>query len=104
VSLLLDTHVVLWWLSADERLPDESKDRLNDAPDVWVSAVTIWEAGIKQSIGKLDAPRALPETIAQGGFRRSPSPSTMRSRPGVSPFCTAIRSTACSSRRPVARG
>ena len=72
MGLLLDTHVVIWWLSADGRLPDELKHRLNDDPDVWVSAVTVWEAGIKQSIGKLDLPHPLPETIAQSSFRRLP--------------------------------
>jgi PIN domain nuclease of toxin-antitoxin system len=72
VGLLLDTHVVLWWLSADRRLPDEVKQRLDDDADVWVSAVTIWEIATKQSIGKLDAPRPLSEAVAQGGFQELP--------------------------------
>jgi PIN domain nuclease of toxin-antitoxin system len=72
VSLLLDTHVVLWWLSADGRLPDELRQRLGDDPNVGVSAVTLWEVGIKQSIGKLSAPHPLPEWIAQSSFRQLP--------------------------------
>ena len=32
MSLLLDTHVVLWWLADDPTLADEVKDRL-DAGD-----------------------------------------------------------------------
>ena len=72
MSLLLDTHVVLWWLAADVRLPHELKQRLDDDPDVRVSAVTIWEVGIKQSIGKLEAPHPLVERIAQSSFRQLP--------------------------------
>jgi len=33
VSLLLDTHVVLWWLTDDPTLADEIKARLDHEPD-----------------------------------------------------------------------
>jgi PIN domain nuclease of toxin-antitoxin system len=72
VSLLLDTHVVLWWLVDDAGLSDELKMRLDDDPDVWVSAVTIWEVAIKRSIGKLGGPPNLLEEIAASGFRQLP--------------------------------
>jgi PIN domain nuclease of toxin-antitoxin system len=69
VSLLLDTHVVLWWLSDDPTLAGEIKDRLDHEPDVYVSPATIWEVAIKQSIGKLDKPVDLAERIRDSGFR-----------------------------------
>jgi PIN domain nuclease of toxin-antitoxin system len=56
VSLLLDTHIVLWWLSDDPTLAADIKDRLDHKPDVYVSAATICEMAIKQSIGKLPKP------------------------------------------------
>ncbi|WP_433375144.1 type II toxin-antitoxin system VapC family toxin [Actinoplanes sp. CA-142083] len=68
MGLLLDTHVVLWWLSDDPTLAAELKDRLDHEPDVHVSAVTIWEVAIKQSIGKLK-PDDLPEHVRDSGFR-----------------------------------
>jgi PIN domain nuclease of toxin-antitoxin system len=71
VSLLLDTHVVLWWLADDPSLSDEIKARLDHEPDVYVSAVTIWEVAIKQAIGKLE-PADLPEQILRSGFRELP--------------------------------
>ena len=46
MSLLLDTHVVLWWLTDDATLPDEAKARLDDDPDVYVSSATIWAVAI----------------------------------------------------------
>jgi PIN domain nuclease of toxin-antitoxin system len=69
VSLLLDTHVVLWWLSDDLTLAVEIKDRLDHEPDVYLSAATVWEVAIKQSIGKLDKPADLAERVRDSGFR-----------------------------------
>lgn len=72
MSLLLDTHVVLWWLTDDPTLADEIKDRLDREPDVYVSAATIWEVAIKQAIGKLSEPPRLPERIRDSGFTPLP--------------------------------
>jgi PIN domain nuclease of toxin-antitoxin system len=72
VSLLLDTHVVLWWLADDPSLSDDIKARLDHEPDVYVSAATIWEVAIKQAIGILPEPADLPERILASGFRELP--------------------------------
>jgi PIN domain nuclease of toxin-antitoxin system len=72
VSLLLDTHVVLWWLADDPQLPDEIKDKLDHEPDVRVSAATIWEIAVKQALGKITAPADLPERIRESGFGELP--------------------------------
>ena len=72
VSLLLDTHVILWWLTDDAALSDEMKTRLDDEPDVYVSPASLWEVAIKQSIGKLSGPIDLAEEIGNSGFREVP--------------------------------
>lgn len=72
MSLLLDTHVVLWWLADAPELPDEIKGWLDREPDVHVSAVTIWEIAIKQALGKITAPADLPERVRDSGFRELP--------------------------------
>lgn len=68
MSLLLDTHVVMWWLDDDPTLADDIKDRLDQDPNVYVSSATVWEVSIKQAIGKLGPPD-LPEKIRDSGFR-----------------------------------
>jgi len=52
--LLLDTHLLLWWLSGDERLPQLAIDTVM-APqaEVFVSQASLWELAIKCSLGKL---------------------------------------------------
>jgi PIN domain nuclease of toxin-antitoxin system len=69
MSLLLDTHIVLWWLTDDSTLAAEIKERLDHEPDVYVSPATIWEVAIKQSLGKLDKPADLAERVSDSGFR-----------------------------------
>jgi PIN domain nuclease of toxin-antitoxin system len=68
VSLLLDTHVVMWWLDDDPTLADDIKDSLDQDPNVYVSSATVWEVSIKQALGKLGPPD-LPEKIRDSGFR-----------------------------------
>lgn len=61
--LLLDTHVVLWWLADDAELSEELKTTIDQEVDVFVSAATVWEVAIKQQLGKITAPADLPEQI-----------------------------------------
>ena len=72
MSLLLDTHVILWWLTDDPALSDDVKTRLDDEPDVYVSPASLWEVTIKQSIGKLSEPIDVAEEIRDSGFRELP--------------------------------
>lgn len=72
MSLLLDTHVVLWWLTDAPQLTDDMKQRLDHEPAVYLSPATVWEIAIKQSIGKLTDPADLPEIVNNAGFRHLP--------------------------------
>ena len=67
--VLLDTHVVLWWLSDDPRLGLEAR-RLIASPDnhVFVSAASVWEMAIKSSIGKLSIPDNVERAVLDCGF------------------------------------
>ncbi|MDG4826758.1 type II toxin-antitoxin system VapC family toxin [Asanoa sp. WMMD1127] len=72
MSLLLDTHVVLWSLAADPELGEEMLDRLRHDPDIYLSSVSVWEIAIKQSLGKLKGPVDLAEHACDMGFRDLP--------------------------------
>jgi PIN domain nuclease of toxin-antitoxin system len=69
VNLLLDTHIVLWWLTDDSTLSDDIKALLDQEPEVYVSAATLWEITIKQTKGKIIGPSDLAEQICNQGFR-----------------------------------
>ncbi|MGW6426975.1 type II toxin-antitoxin system VapC family toxin [Nocardia sp. NPDC055053] len=68
MSLLLDTHVILWWLTDDPTLDAELRDRLDHDPDVYVSSASVWEIAMKQASGKLAGPADLPERVVGSGF------------------------------------
>jgi PIN domain nuclease of toxin-antitoxin system len=72
VSLLLDTHVVLWGLAAAPELDTEFLDRLRHDPDIHLSPVSLWEVTIKQAGGKLGGPPDLAERMVELGFRDLP--------------------------------
>jgi PIN domain nuclease of toxin-antitoxin system len=72
MRLLLDSHVLLWWLLDDETLAEEIKGWIDDEPEVYVSAATLWELAIKQAIGKIKKPAGLPELIMHNRFRQLP--------------------------------
>lgn len=55
--VLLDTHVFLWFLADDARLPGEAKATLEDAGrELFVSSISAFEVAIKHGLGKLPLP------------------------------------------------
>jgi PIN domain nuclease of toxin-antitoxin system len=55
--LLLDTHILLWALSAPGRLPLEVVNQIEiPENEVYFSAVSIWEIAIKTALRKVDFP------------------------------------------------
>ena len=54
MDLLLDTHVLLWWLTDDSRLQERQRSMLHDAgARLLVSSVSAFEIATKVRIGKL---------------------------------------------------
>lgn len=70
MNLLVDTHILLWWLTDDDQLPSEARIALADVNNVvHVSAATIWEIAIKRSLGKLQIPESYLSDLSAQGFR-----------------------------------
>ena len=58
MNLLLDTHVLLWWLNDQPVLSKKSRAAIAEGKNlVFVSAVVVWEIRIKEALGKLEIPR-----------------------------------------------
>lgn len=48
MDLLLDTHIFLWFITDDSRLPSRLADQIRDpSRQVYLSVVSVWEATIK---------------------------------------------------------
>ena len=57
MKFLLDTHVFLWFISGDTRLPVGWRDMIRQPHhEVYLSVVSLWETIIKYKLGKLLLP------------------------------------------------
>ena len=72
MRLLLDTQVVLWWLTDDETLSDEVKQLIDTEVEVFISAASVWEIAIKQALGKLVGPPDLLDVLDRSGLLELP--------------------------------
>ena len=69
MRILLDTHILLWWLADDPLLPGEAAAAIADGDtDVVVSAATAWEISIKKAVGRLEVPDDLMDALAANEF------------------------------------
>jgi PIN domain nuclease of toxin-antitoxin system len=68
-SLLLDTHVLLWWFEGASQLQAPARAAIaNPSVDVFVSVATLWEIEIKRALGRLVAPDDTVERATADGF------------------------------------
>lgn len=75
MRLLLDTHVFLWWCADDRRLADAERAAIRDGVnEVFLSAASVWEMVIKQTVGRLQVPEAPSAAVTKLGI--SPLPVT----------------------------
>ena len=74
MKLLLDTHIVLWWLGDDKKLSEYGRQLIqNPDNEVFVSHVSLWEIQIKNMSGKLNTNvEALTQQLPVNNFQQFP--------------------------------
>jgi PIN domain nuclease of toxin-antitoxin system len=74
MRLLLDTHILLWWVMADRRLSKTlAKVIASPENDVAVSAASIWEIAIKRALGRIEVDlEELLSSMMADGFTELP--------------------------------
>jgi PIN domain nuclease of toxin-antitoxin system len=73
MTILLDTHALLWWFADDARLSPSAREQIRDARNrVLVSSASGWEIATKHRLGKLDLtdwdPTELPARLVEDRF------------------------------------
>jgi PIN domain nuclease of toxin-antitoxin system len=73
LRILLDTHLILWWLANSPSLSEQARGLIS-APEntVFVSAVSLWEIWLKESLGKLRLPADFESKLAEESFENLP--------------------------------
>jgi PIN domain nuclease of toxin-antitoxin system len=74
MRVLLDTHVFLWWVEGDRKLPSKARSVLADpGNECFLSMASAWELAIKTGLGKLElavpVQRYVVEHLSANGFR-----------------------------------
>jgi PIN domain nuclease of toxin-antitoxin system len=73
LKLLLDTHILLWWLMNSAALPEKARSLISDSENtVFISAVSLWEMWLKVSLNKLQLPADFEERLAGEAFEALP--------------------------------
>jgi PIN domain nuclease of toxin-antitoxin system len=77
MTLLLDNHALLWFLTNDSSLGSRARGAIEDPANVThVSAASLWEVAIKSALGKLKLPAPyadiFPRQLELNGFALLP--------------------------------
>jgi len=86
LRILIDTHLILWWLANDPFLSGQARSLIGDPENtVFVSAVSIWEIHIKVNLGKLRLPPEFKEQLAAQSFESLPVTASHASQVSLLP-------------------
>lgn len=70
---LLDTHVILWWLTEPKKIKSKSARIISDKNNrIYLSSASFWEIAIKKGLGRISLPQNLIETLTAEGFEMLP--------------------------------
>jgi PIN domain nuclease of toxin-antitoxin system len=74
VRLLLDTHILIWWLSDDRQLQRSAREIIaNPDNEVLVSVASVWEVAIKTALKRIAVDLDdFGEEIVKSGFQLLP--------------------------------
>jgi PIN domain nuclease of toxin-antitoxin system len=71
--LIVDTHAALWFLDGDSRLSSTARDLIeDDRVERRLSAVSVWEVAVKNSLGKLRASSNFHQLLYEQGLSALP--------------------------------
>lgn len=64
MQYLLDTHVLIWWITDDKRLSSRAKNLIKKRrSNIYWSVASSWEVSIKHALGRLEFDEPIEEFI-----------------------------------------
>ncbi|HYC48090.1 MAG TPA: type II toxin-antitoxin system VapC family toxin [Burkholderiales bacterium] len=73
MSVLLDTHVWIWWLTPESRLTARERlalDRAAETRELHIAAISLWEAQVLHARKRIELPVPFAEWIAHAADPR----------------------------------
>jgi PIN domain nuclease of toxin-antitoxin system len=73
VNYLLDTHILLWWVTDPKQIASKASKIIGDKENsIFISSASLWEMAIKKSLGRLTLPINIVEILQTEGFQMMP--------------------------------
>lgn len=73
MKYLLDTHILLWWLTDPKLIIPKASKIISDKENtIFFSSASLWEMAIKKSLGRLILPSNIAEILQTEGFQIMP--------------------------------
>jgi len=70
MRFLVDSHVLVWWLSEPQRLSPVAREVMEDASnELFLSVGSVWEIELKRAKGRLEMPAGYLDHLKAEGFR-----------------------------------
>jgi len=71
MEVLLDTHVVLWYITGNSNLSSKAREIIDTKSELFFSMASLWEISIKLNIGKLQLNCSFDDLLARLAFMRA---------------------------------
>lgn len=74
MSILLDTHIWVWWLTPHSPLPRRERDALDALAErraLYISAISLWEVQMLHAKDRLELPLAFADWLEQAADERT---------------------------------
>ncbi len=69
MKILVDTHILIWWLDNPTKIPPRIREAIREPEnDVFFSAASIWEIALKIAKKQLRMPESFPAALKSAGF------------------------------------
>ena len=73
MRVLLDTHIFLWWNSDPAMIVHPLREAIaQPSNEIFVSAASVWEIGIKHALGKLGFAQRIVQSVLAHRFQLLP--------------------------------
>lgn len=70
MKYLLDTHIILWWLTEPKKIAVKARHIIEDKKqEIFISSVSFWEIALKQELGRLLVPMDPIAVLMREGFQ-----------------------------------
>lgn len=70
MKYLIDTHIILWWLTEPNQIQKKARAVLEDkSQEIYVSSVSFWELAIKSSLGCIELPHNILSILKEENFK-----------------------------------